>query len=213
MRWIWTCFFLLITGCAVLGPCRYTKFTPVSQHPQIYSVYLDARFDTYDRLAIRQALSQWNYVFNGYAAFVVVDEHFDMEKDGAIAILQQSQGSSSFFIFDITSGNPMVTAEDQALDKEHPGWRALAFVPHLGGHYVYLVRDRLEDSQITPVCLHELAHTFGAVHTADGIGLMSVPYDGRQYRCVDYHTMQQVATNMHWDPNNLNYCVVEPSTK
>jgi hypothetical protein len=80
----------------------------------------------------------------------------------------------------------------------------LGLANKVGGSWLYIVRDRLGDVDITPVTLHELGHLLGAQHTEHY--LMNPTYIKLQYACIDLDTIDRVAERWNLPLNKLNYC-------
>lgn len=179
---------------------RNTVYQPAAQAP-VYPVYVDKQFSGDDRLAIQDALQQWDYALNGHARFVIVDTSFDMEMDK----LQRAQRDDAFLIMMVHSDNPIIPTNIA------PGQWCLGWTPYTGSHWIRLVRDRLDTStDVKLVLMHEIGHALGADH--DGSGLMYNKYSPEQYQCVDYGAVVQVARWYHWDVHTLNYCQVGESS-
>jgi hypothetical protein len=192
----------LPVGCAngMLGVYSYTHYPPVNpDNTKVLPVYLDKDFGEADRLEIADAIDQWNFAMNGNAKMVIVDKEFDMQLD----IIQNVIRTDGFLILKISSSNPLTQAADDMAG--HGKW-ALAFVPYIGNHYVYLIRDRIHDNDdIHYLVMHEIGHALGAVHDQSG-GLMFPMFNRLDFQCVDQHTAMQVAHYQRWDVNSMNYC-------
>src|SRR5258708_35803319 len=86
-----------------LGEYYYTHRTFHPQETQILPVYIDANLGEGYKVEVGKALDRWNYVFNGRAKFVVVNDHFQMEDDQ----LKKAVSENAFLILSITSANPI----------------------------------------------------------------------------------------------------------
>lgn len=194
---------LSLTGCSDLltqHHYQYTHFPVASEAVDVvYPVYVDVDFGNADLLSIQQALEQWNFAMNGYAHFRIVNSRFDMQ----ISNLQQALNQHAYLILKISSDNPIVPTPGP---EYQPGCQTLGFTT-VGGHSIYLVRDRLRNIDVRFVLMHELGHALGARHQKTG--LMRPAYDPEYYQCVDADTAQQVATYRGWEARHLNYCVVD----
>jgi hypothetical protein len=197
LRCVLAAFLLSVFGCGLashLGEYHYTHISAVAGNGEVFSVYVDKYFGEADKISIQQALDQWNYVLNGHAKFVIVDDQFDMDP----SILQMIVNKNAFLILKITSANPIVP-------NIGPGYWILGFVPVIGNHWIYLVRDRMNNNDIKYITMHEVGHALGAKHTDSGV--MFKYYLPEEYQCVDYSAAKQVAAWYHWDVNELNYCM------
>lgn len=186
--------FSVVGGCTFPYPYHYTRLAPTPVVNQLqYPVYIDKNFGSADQLSIANAVDQWNYALNGHLKLVIVDHTFDMQDDRLRAAIKRD----AFLILRINSSNPLIPT----VEPQH--W-ALGFTPSLGNHWVYLVRDRLENEDVEFITMHEIGHALGAGHTSSG--LMYKEYSPDTYRCIDFLAVQQVARYQHWDVATLNYC-------
>lgn len=157
-------------------------------------VYIDKDFGEMDRLAIDDAVRQWNFAMNGYVKIQVQPEPFDMQ----IEIIRRCLSGGCWMVMKIDSNNPM------SIDSS-PESRKLAWVNDIGGNRIYVIRDRIENKWMTGIMLHEMGHLLGAEH--DNVYLMRPHYNWEDYRCVDAAALKLVAEAQHLPFERLNYCV------
>lgn len=195
---------LLLSGCLVfstfnkgsrLGEYRYTRRGLYEGQPiRRIPIWVDRNFGEADRVAIDDAVRSWNYALNGYIKLDIVDFNFDMEID---KIVRQVDAGGWLFL-KIDSHNAAVP------EHSDPGYHTIGFTERLGGHHLYLVRDRLENEQIFGVTMHEIGHLLGAGHV--GEKLMYPHYNIARFQCIDWETIQKVASYQILSPEGLNYC-------
>jgi Matrixin len=194
---------ILLGGCAWLsgamgpreGQYTYTNKTtylgpPARQIP----IWVDKNFGAADKIAIDDAVNAWNYALNGFIVLKVVDTEFDME----IPKIVDQVKSNGWLFMRIDSSNPMVP-----ILKD--GFRTIGFCEVVGGHHLYLVRDRMFNSDVFGVTMHEMGHLLGAEHKGDK--LMYPHFTRARFQCVDLVTIQQVADYNHIPADRLNFCV------
>lgn len=195
---IWLCFSCLGHSISEYKYINVGPESSVALHE--YKVWVDKGFGNADRLAIDDAIRQWNYSMNGYVKVTVVSYDFDMEID----VLKQVRDSGGWLIMKIDSMNPMV--DDGPTVNGKPKSYTLAWVNGVGGTKMWVIRDRIMDSRwMTGIVLHELGHMLGADH--DEMYLMGSKFDWEKFRCVDYHAALLVATAQGIPIGRMNYCV------
>ena len=74
----------------------------------------------------------------------------------------------------------------------------------LFGKIIYLYKNRYEIDALT-VTLHELGHSFGAIHMNSTLMSPQIIYD--TFTCPDAATIAQVATANNIDPTMLSWCI------
>lgn len=179
------------TDCAGVLHYQYTR-KPVNTGICVaIPVYIDKTFGNQDRLLIDDAINSWNYALNGYIKLEVQTPYFDMDPNiihGGIVISKVN--SSNSFV-------PLSPDEGIVL-----GW-----TDHVSGHYIYLIEDRLQESDyiFRETVRHELGHSLGSGHIKDHPSLMN-PSISPYAQCIDYYSMQQVATHYGIEISRLNYC-------
>ena len=165
---------------------------------QIKMVYIDQAFGESDRVAIADALTQWEYALNGYMTFKT--QYYDVEH-GAVDTLRDVVDGRAWMFLKINSTNPLVDFHD--MPKVH----ALAFCERVGGSLIYMVRDRVPNDNVKGVMMHEIGHLLGAQHWDEDDDLMNPIYREANSQCIDKHTLQQVSEHLHIPVQNMNYCV------
>lgn len=180
----------------ILG--RY-KYTVNDQHTavvpkKVIPIWIDKNFGAADQIAIDDAIRQWNYAMNGYIRLEVVDTSFDME----VPKIVDSVRRDGWLFMKIAHDNPMVPENTK-------GYWTIGFTERVGGHHLYLVRDRLGNDDVFGVTLHEIGHLMGSDHV--GIRLMYPHYTRARFQCIDWETIRAVAGYWELDPANLNFCV------
>lgn len=192
-RWIAFVWLMLVSlSCAHDGVSyHYVKFTPPALSPSAeVSIWVDKNFSAADLESLDAAIAEWNFVLNGNVKLNIVSRTFDMMPDEILA----ARAADGWLILKIDSNNEHIKGNN---------W--LAYCDSVGGHYMYMIRDRLKDRDMKRVFLHELGHLLGSEHV--GHHLMYKYYIFGRYSCVDRQTAEEVA--MHWNlpAGRLNFCV------
>lgn len=157
-----------------------------------YPIYVDRDFGDADKVAIAQAVEQWNFSLNGQVRLAVVDWNFMMEP----SVLKEN----AWYILRVNSActfKPPDTPTD----------RTLAWANKLGGNYIYIIRDRLWNDDVKGITMHELGHLLGSDHV--GTYLMYYRFNRNRYDCVDYASAESVGKALHLNGSALNYCLHE----
>jgi hypothetical protein len=155
-------------------------------------LWIDQDFGESDRISIRQAVDQWNYAMNGWVILDIKRWDFDM----SVQEILDCQKSGGWMIMKIDGSNPMI--------HDYPGHFVLAFVDSLRGHLMYVIRNRINNDQVSGIVMHEIGHLMGSGHLKNG--LMYFEFHADSSRCVDRGTVTEVAKSWHIDVKNLNYC-------
>ncbi len=181
---------MAVTSCHA-QTYRYSQVPAAGYTLRVKPIWIDNTFSTNDKLAIDDAISQWNYVLNGTIVLQVMSYDFDME----IESIASAVNNHGLLIMKITSDNPMVD-----------GPKTAAWVNELGGYKLYVIKDRVPGDMVKGVMLHELGHALGARHQ-DGNTLMFEKYDAKKFTCIDYATVKQVSSYQMIQLDHLNYCI------
>lgn len=168
--------------------------------PRVVKVFVDSTFGVDEVDQIEDALERWNYTLNGVITFQLESRSLMMEQ----SLLGQIVERGDYIVFSITSAQSTVSDTISYKDGKEVRSRTLAYCDKIGGHYVYLLMDRLSLSNMRWVMMHEIGHLLGVEHQADG--LMYRYYRGNNYRCVDYRTLEQVARAQKINLSQLRGC-------
>lgn len=198
---------LLSCGHSV-KPYYYVKTAEPAVVPvKIYHVWVDKQFGEMDRIAIDNSVRQWNYALNGYVKIVVDSYVFDMESD----VLSRVMRGEGWVILKIRSDNPLVAGVDRPAKPGEQQYYTLAWVNEIGGNRMWVVRNRIDNSWMQGVMLHEMGHLLGSGH--DNVYLMQPHFNWEDYRCVDYQALKRVAEYQVIPLGRLNYCEYGDSVK
>jgi hypothetical protein len=193
--------FLLIVGLLVscaesfgqtLGQFAYT--VQVKEEPTVREVkiWIDGDFGSADIIEIDNAIQAWNYALNGQIKLIVVDTYFHNEPEKVVEQIK----SNGWLILKINSHMPIVTKEKD---------NRVGFADRLGGHHIYLVRDRLFNVDVFGITLHEIGHLLGCGHI--GERLMNPTFSRFKFQCIDLETIKEVARYQKLDVNKMNWCI------
>lgn len=188
---------LALIGCMVIHPksgrYEYTTRAAVYDNIRIIPIWIDGKFSAEDLVMIESAIDSWNYALNGSIKLEIRDDHFNME----ISKILDQIGGNGWLIMKISGSNKMIPSVGI-------GYRCIGFAERIGGHHLYLVRDRLKDDQVFGVTMHEMGHLLGSGHV--GKRLMKAHFDKVNGQCIDFDTVEAVAKYNKIDVNGLNYC-------
>lgn len=201
---LWTCLLLVsLSSCLEPLPQR-TAFYYVNSAVEaplvpvrVIHIWIDKNFGQADLLCIEDAIHQWSYALHGYLTLEIESTTFDMED----APLQEVALGHGWVILKIDSDNSLVEAQD------HDTSKALAFTEKIGGGHLYVVRDRIDNIQMTGIIMHEIGHLLGARHQKGPDNLMYPIFRINNSRCIDRATLQQVATYQGLPLERMNYCL------
>jgi hypothetical protein len=190
-------------SCASPGPTYFAYVHSPAGHQEIprktIHIWIDKNFGDADQVSIQAALDQWQFALNGQINLVVDSNQFDMQDN----VLQHLQDGHTWIFLKVEGSNPFIQTHDREFG--HAGYLILACTDSIGGNTLYLIRDRLVNSQITGVVIHEIGHLLGAVHRPNSL-MQAVP-ETNNNRCIDLDTLKQVAHYQHLDYHTMNYCV------
>lgn len=195
----------ILAGCAALspklGPPKLGEFSYIHAVPYTgppvreIPIWIDKNFGEADKVEIDKAVDSWNFAMNGYVKLKVVDTHFDMEVDKIVTQVN----AGGWLFMKIQSDNKMVPS------RSEKGYWTIGFCEQVGGHHMYLVRDRLANEDVYGVTLHEIGHLMGSGHV--GQRLMYPHYSRARFQCIDYETMVKVSKFFDVPLSGMNYCI------
>jgi hypothetical protein len=190
--------FITLMGCHIdkdfIGPAYVIHET----HPTplyVIPVYIDDNFTIKDKEAIKVAVKNWNESLCGYLVLKISSTEFKLDR----RTINLAEGGKVYLILKTYSSNPIISSRD------HANYIALGLANKVGGNWLWIVRDRLDDSDIINITMHELGHLLGAEHTPRY--LMSPNYSKIEYQCIDKSAIQQVADKWSLPMSKLSYCV------
>ncbi len=184
---------LLLSGCASYQPTyHYTNVPGNEGKPKIIYAWIDQHFDTFDKIAITEAICYWNKALNSYVEIVPVNYYIAQPGRPEMPRL------IDWVIVKVDSTSFMASA---GLPANH---YVLGRVNGIGGNNLYIMRDQLEISDVYYVALHEIGHLLGAEHHGK---LLSSPFFSKnRYHCIDFGTMKQISITQNIPLYNMNYC-------
>lgn len=195
----------IVAGCAALtpklGPPKLGEFSYIHAVPYTGPAYreipiwIDREFGEGDKVEIDRAVDSWNFAMNGYVKLTVVDTQFNMEVEKIV----EQVNKGGWLFMKIHSTNKMVPSQSEK------GYWTIGFCEQIGGHHMYLVRDRLANEDVYGVTLHEIGHLMGSGHV--GQRLMYPHYSRARFQCIDYATMEKVSKFFDVPLSGLNYCI------
>ena len=190
--------FVLIIGCGADIPVAFHHYTmtpyTVTTQPRVIPVWVDVNFGQADRVAIYDALLQWNYALNDHLRFDLVSTPFNMQ----MGVLQDIVDRKVLVFIKVDSKHPLV-AQFNKKDE-----RTIAWADRIGGSQIFIIRDRAYNDWIMGLAMHEMGHVLGSKHTGDY--LMHPHFHYLRTKCIDYDTLKEVAAYQHFKIEELNYC-------
>lgn len=203
------CLIISLFGCAgpvKTGMYQYHSVAPDTQHQhfQLISFYVDKNFNKTERLALDQAIREWNYALNGYLRIQIISDKIDHEDTKAMRELVRklSPTGEGVIMLKLNHDDPLL----QNMEEEESGIR-LAFTNGLGerGHLFVVLGDAIGSKDLHKILLHEIGHLMGSDHV-NAPSLMYPAYGYKQMGCIDKLTLAMVAEYRDIDLNHLNYC-------
>ena len=177
-----------------MGGWRYTENAAPVSTGRVVSLYIDRDFDDFERQRIVSAMRQWNYVLNGFVEF----RASYLPDDPTPAMLSQIRRSGGWVVARVDSRHPVA--------QHGEGRHALAVTTGNRGGFVYVIRDRIGQRDLTGVMMHEFGHVLGAGHD-ERSGLMAPVYNPAMGRCIDRDAVSLIAQAQRLPLNRLNWCV------
>jgi hypothetical protein len=193
----------LVAAFLALGVCRpaadpvrglhYTSHAAPVVNTLHVPVWYDSRLPEPMQYALRDALGEWNYVFNGYRVY-----ELQAPEDGGNDALEWRVENQRMMLY---------VKAAFVHDLDYPsdgvlGWVDTEDQPNV----VHVLADGLNvtaDAMKT-VIMHEIGHSLGLDHTKHN-GLL-FPYYNEQPTCIDHLTVQELAASFEWDDRHMNWC-------
>lgn len=187
MRNLLLLFCLLFLDCGYPRPYRYTRAPSSNARTHLITVCVAADFSSANKLAIDNALLQWNYALNGWIELREARASCQGEMD-------------KLFI-------ALVSPDAPFIPKGSNGLAALAWVDQIAGRKIFIVSNRDESpAAFEEIVLHELGHALGGRHIEGKHSLMGEFFDLDDYRCIDRWTSEEIALAWNVPAESLNYC-------
>ena len=179
---------------------------PTTVTKRFVPIYVDTTFSTGDKLAIDNAVNQWNYVLNKQIILKVVSYNFDMEPE----LIKRAQLEHGWLFLKVSNDNSTIP-DDLPLQQclHTPGCKpTLAWADRVGGSVVKVVKDRVGTEYVETVMLHEIGHLLYLSHNeSDTNSLMYPNYNKLRYLCIDRDSVTKVAARYDLDVTIMNYCL------
>ena len=194
--WLFGMFLALVfVGCYTMPQFTYTHAPIYQGQSKVIEVFVDKQFSDDDKVSISNALNDWNYALNGYERFQIVLLDFDM------VVSDIRRAERGVLILRIDSRSRFIPKSDV------DGTVVDAFTDKIGGHLIYVVRDRISGQTVLEnVLRHEIGHTLRTRHIMDSKSLMNPVLSPVYSRCIDYATMKSVAKEQGLNISHLRYC-------
>lgn len=201
-------FIVVSAGCSgCLGTPYYSyKKGATPDHitnVKIVPIWLDANFSAERKEAIKEAIKEWNSVFNGQIVLRIESEF--VGGDEAVKLYRTARRMHQGWII------AQFKSDDESLEgMVEPGDGTLAFVLGIGtGNIMFVIDDHIGFYDVKNIVLHEMGHLLGAFHV-NARSLMAPRYGlGKDaVGCVDKITAAQVAGYQNLDIKTLSYCVL-----
>jgi hypothetical protein len=201
---------VLMLNCAHVQYTHvYTSNAPLIGAPKkVIPVYVDSMFSMDDKLAIDNAVNQWNYALNQQMVLNIVSYEFNMEP----SVIIQAQREHAFLFLEVSNTEPGIPDKIPEVEcrKLRKCFLTLAYADALGGTTVKVVRSRIKHSaDLEYIMLHEIGHLLYLRHVDDAEGLMYKHYTKYGFLCVDEDSVQKVAQQYGLDFSHMNYCVAK----
>lgn len=184
---------LFCLACTVPSDTRmHTPRVGPPADPREETVLVDDAFEAPDQRAALEGVAAWNRALAGtlrldpHVASLSLSEH-------AILILRAPEGAD------------YIPTPVTPTGYDGPPARALAFAKP-AERRLWLVRERMAPSDVTPIVMHELGHILGAPDRYEGAGLMFWRFDPAGYACVDKETAASVASAQLLPLEAMAYC-------
>lgn len=190
--------FFVFSACITTRVSNYTQTLP-SPYTTIYKdVYIDTSFSDDDKTEIETALNKWNYALNRSIYFNI------RNSDSTITINDIKYVNDIKGVLIIRVDSSCTFKPEDTTDK-YGVHRILGWANSIGGNKIFLVRDRISQTDVSLIVMHELGHILGAEHI-NYKSLMYSQYTPDYYKCIDQATIKAVADYNKIDTKYLNYC-------
>ena len=205
LAFICFCSLFISASCSILphsSQFTYVKSSHQREDPPtiVQKIWIDNAFGESDMVEIQAAMDRWTYALNGYMTFEM--EEFDVI-NGSLQPYRECFNGKAWCFMKINHTSSMLIGQDHS----ETGIHVLAFTDRVGGHLLYVVRDRIMNEQMKGLMMHEVGHLLGANHIDEDSDLMAPIFTNENTQCVDKHTLEQVAQFEHFPVNNMNYCI------
>lgn len=163
-------------------------------------IYIDQRFSGNDKVLISSALQSWGYAFNNQINFEI---HYNVSdwSLNEVSDIYLRHGVMIVYLSERENDNIPTLSSDPFNAK-----KVLAWVNKIGGNKINVLRDRINETDLYYIILHEMGHIFGVLHTNED-ELMQPSYMKTNQRCVDQNTARKAAEFMGVNPNTMNWCL------
>jgi predicted Zn-dependent protease len=166
-------------------------------HTYNIPIWIDSSFSVSQKAAIRDAIKEWNGVFNGQVV-LKAEATFTGIEEGDKLLQQANRTGQGWVIINLPHNHPL-------FDNLNLGG-VLAFVRGAGGHLMVVIGDQIGSRNLKSIVMHEMGHLLGANHV-NAPSLMMPAYSHTSSNCIDKITVAQVAGYYKLDMGTLNYCI------
>lgn len=193
---------LLISCGGLYSYHQGTKPAHVSNQ-KVIDIYLDSSFDLMEREHIKDAMNEWNGVFNGQIKLQLA------EKDGGLVSFSGKDEASDLLKMMNNTGLGWLIIKLNSSDEllEDVNTNTLAFVTGADRHLMVVIADRVTGRNLKTIIMHEMGHLLGAAHINSKGSLMNPTYGFDQVDCIDKMTVSQIAGYWDFPITELNYCI------
>lgn len=137
-----------------------------TRHTTTFHVSIDSSFTEDEKTLIVGAAHRWELATDRAVYFDISEmeerENFNPFLDYLESIKHENAGNRSTFIWKGRSEDPRLILLEMML-----GFQVLGFCP---GPFIVIVPDRMSDSKLQKITIHELGHLMGLKHTSTIMG-------------------------------------------